>query len=189
MNFTLNVGEISQRVTVTGEAPLVETTSGSLSSVIDRQSVMELPLNGRDLTGLLATGAGSALITTASKGGNSGFSNRVSLSGARPQDTAVLLDGTATKSTDQGVPAGVSGNFLGGEGIQEFKIEKNSYSAEYGGASGGIINVVSKAGTNNFHCSVYEYHRNTVLDATNFFVNRDGLEKPPFIRNQFGFSV
>ena len=88
-------------------------------------------------------------------GGNAGFSRRVSISGARPQDTAVLLDGTATKSTDQGVPAGVSGNFLGGEGIQEFKIEKNSYSAEYGGASGGIINVVSKAGTNNFHGSIY----------------------------------
>ncbi|MEE8161040.1 MAG: TonB-dependent receptor, partial [Acidobacteriota bacterium] len=153
------------------------------------QSVMELPLNGRDLTDLLTLQTGVVLVTTGSQGGNSGFSQRVSISGARPQDTAVLLDGTATKSTDQGMPAGVSGNFLGAEGLQEFRIEKNSYSAEYGGASGGIINVVSKAGTNNFHGSVYEYHRNDNLDASNFFSNRDGLEKAPFIRNQFGYSV
>jgi hypothetical protein len=189
VDLTLSIGEISERVTVTGEAPLVETTSGSLGSIVDRTTVQELPINGRDLTALLTLGTGAVNVTSASSGGNAGFSRRVSISGARPQDTAVLLDGTATKSTDQGVPAGVSGNFLGGEGIQEFKIEKNSYSAEYGGASGGIINVVSKAGTNNFHGSVYEYHRNRVLDANNFFANRDGLEKGPFIRNQFGFSV
>ena len=189
VDFTLSIGEISERVTVTGEAPLVETTSGSLGSIVDRTTVQELPINGRDLTALLTLGTGAVNVTSASSGGNAGFSRRVSISGARPQDTAVLLDGTATKSTDQGVPAGVSGNFLGGEGIQEFKIEKNSYSAEYGGASGGIINVVSKAGTNDFHGSVYEYHRNDNLDASNFFSNRDGLEKAPFIRNQFGFSV
>jgi len=189
VDFTLSIGEISERVTVTGAAPLVQTTSGSLGSIVDRTTVQELPINGRDLTTLLTLGTGAVNVTSASSGGNAGFSRRVSISGARPQDTAVLLDGTATKSTDQGVPAGVSGNFLGGEGIQEFKIEKNSYSAEYGGASGGIINVVSKAGTNNFHGSIYEYHRNKVLDATNFFTNSQGMEQGPFIRNQFGFSV
>ena len=189
VDLTLSVGEISERVIVTGEAPLIQTTSGSLGSIVDRNTVQELPINGRDLTALLTLGTGAVNVTSASSGGNAGFSRRVSISGARPQDTAVLLDGTATKSTDQGVPAGVSGNFLGGEGIQEFKIEKNSYSAEYGGASGGIINVVSKAGTNTFHGSIYEYHRNDNLDASNYFSNRDGLEKAPLIRNQFGFSV
>ena len=189
VDLTLNIGEISERVTVTGEAPLVETTSGSLGAIVDRQSVMELPLNGRDLTDLLTLQAGTALVTTGSTGGNSGFSQRVSIAGARPQDSAVLLDGTATKSTDQGVPSGVSGNFLGAEGIQEFKVERNSYSAQYGGASGGVINVVSKAGSNTFHGSVYNFHRNDNLDASNFFTNRDNLEKPPLIRNQFGFSV
>jgi hypothetical protein len=189
VDFTLNVGEISERVTVTGEASLVETTSGSLGQIVDRQSVIELPLNGRDLTDLLTLQAGTTLVTTGSTGGNSGFSQRVSIAGARPQDAAVLLDGTATKSTDQGVPSGVSGNFLGAEGIQEFKVERNSYSAQYGGASGGVINVVSKSGTNEFHGSVYDFHRNDNLDAANFFTNRDGLEKPPLIRNQFGFSI
>ena len=189
VDFTLNIGEITERVTVTGEAPLVETTSGSLGSLVDRQTVLELPLNGRDLTDLLTLQAGTALVTTGSQGTNSGFSQRVSIAGARPQDSAVLLDGTATKGTDQGVPAGVSGHFLGAEGIQEFKIERNSYSAQYGGASGGVINVVSKAGANAFHGSVYEFHRNDNLDATNFFANRSGLEKPPLVRNQFGASI
>ncbi len=133
VDLILNVGEISERVVVTGEAPLVETTTGALGAIVDRQSVMELPLNGRDLTDLLTLQAGTALVTTGSTGGNSGFSQRVSIAGARPQDSAVLLDGTATKSTDQGVPSGVSGNFLGAEGIQEFKVERNSYSAQYGG--------------------------------------------------------
>ena len=189
VDFTLNVGEITERVTVTGEAPLVETTSGSLGSIVDRNTVIELPLNGRDLTGLLTLQAGTVFVTTTRRGGNSGFSQRVSISGARPHDAAVLLDGTGVKGTDRGVPSGVSGNFLGAEGIQEFKIERNSYSAQYGGASGGVINVVSKSGSNDFHGSIYEFHRNDNLDATNFISNRDGGGKPPFIRNQFGFSV
>ncbi len=89
VDFTLNVGEISERVTVTGEASLVETTSGSLGQIVDRHSVMELPLNGRDLTQLLTLQTGAVLVTTGSTGGNSGFSQRVSIAGARPQDTAV----------------------------------------------------------------------------------------------------
>ncbi len=96
VDFTLSVGEISQRVTVTGEAPLVETTSGSLGTIVDRTTVQELPIHGRDLTALLTLGTGAVNVTSASSGGNAGFSRRVSISGARPQDTAVLLDGTAT---------------------------------------------------------------------------------------------
>ena len=155
MDITLSVGEISERVTVTGEASLIETTSSSLGDLVDRETVMELPLNGRDLTSLLTLGAGAANISSRQSGNASrGYSQKVSISGARPNDVGVLLDGTDTKGLDQSVPSGVSGNFIGSEAVQEFKIEKNSYSAEYGGASGGIINVVTKAGTNNFHGSV-----------------------------------
>ena len=193
VNFSLNVGEITERVTVTSEAPLVETTSGSLGDLVDRKTVLELPLNGRDMTQLLTLQAGTAFVTTggaAGEGGaNGGFSQRVSIGGARPHDSAVLMDGNSVKGSDQGVPAGVSGNFLGGEAVQEFKIERNAYSAAYGGASGGTINVVSKAGTNEFHGSIYNFHRNDNLDATHYFSNRDGLNKAPFIRNQYGFSV
>ena len=197
VNFTLKVGEMTEKVTVTGEAPLVETTSGTMGEVVDRQTILELPLNGRDLTSLLTLQSGTMMSTTASTGVNQGFSRQVSISGARPHDNSVLLDGTEVKAVDAGVPAGVSGNFLGGEAIQEFKVERNSYSAQYGGNAGGVINVVSKAGTNDFHGSVYAFHRNDNLDAASF---RDpaivdasgrfiGKAQPEFKRNQFGFSV
>ena len=198
VNLTLAIGEISERVTVTGAASLIETTSSSLGDLVDRQTVMELPLNGRDLTTLLSLGTGAANISSRQSGNASrGYSQKVSIGGARPNDVGVLLDGTDTKGLDQSVPSGVSGNFIGSEAVQEFKIEKNSYSAEYGGASGGIINVVTKAGTNNFHGSVYWFHRNDNLDASPFrapiitdssgaFV---GKEKGEFKRNQFGFSI
>jgi len=198
VNFTLSIGEISERVTVTGEASLIETTSSSLGDLIDRQTVMELPLNGRDLTTLLSLGTGAANISSRQSGNASrGYSQKVSIGGARPNDVGVLLDGTDTKGLDQSVPSGVSGNFIGSEAVQEFRIEKNSYSAEYGGASGGIINVVTKSGTNNFHGSLYEFHRNDNLDASPFrapiitdssgaFV---GKERGEFKRNQFGFSI
>ncbi|MBI2821035.1 MAG: TonB-dependent receptor [Acidobacteria bacterium] len=197
VNFTLNVGEVSEKVTVTGEAPLVETASGGLGDIVDHRTVLELPLNGRDLTDLLTLQSGTANASSRTTGTSQGFSQKVSISGARPQDNAVLLDGTEVRAMDQGVPAGMSGSFMGAEGIQEFKIERNSYSAEFGGASGGVINVVSKSGSNTFHGSVYEFLRNDNLDAANF---RDapildasrrfvGKAKPEFKRNQFGFSL
>ena len=198
VNLTLSVGEISERVTVTGEAPLIQTTSSSLGDLVDRKTVLELPLNGRDLTALLNLQAGTANVGTAnSNNASRGYSAKVSISGARPNDVAVLLDGTETKGLDQSVPAGVSGNFIGSEAIQEFRIERNSYSAQYGGASGGVINVVTKAGTNVFHGSAYYFHRNDNLDASPFrapiITDSNGAflgkEKGEFKRNQYGFSI
>lgn len=186
VDFTLSVGEITERVTVTGEAPLIETSSGSLGDLVDRRTVLELPLNGRDLTDLLTLQAGTANVSTAnSNNASRGFSQKVSISGSRPNDVSVLLDGTDVKGLDQSVPAGVSGNFMGAEAIQEFKIERNAYSAQFGGASGGVINVVSKAGNNVFHGSVYEFHRNDNMDSAAF----RSAEKGEFKRNQYGFSL
>ena len=186
VDFTLSVGEITERVTVTGEASLIETSSGSLGDLVDRRTVLELPLNGRDLTDLLTLQAGTANVSTAnSNNASRGFSQKVSISGSRPNDVSVLLDGTDVKGLDQSVPAGVSGNFIGAEAIQEFKIERNAYSAAFGGASGGVINVVSKAGSNVFHGSVYEFHRNDNMDSAAF----RAAEKGEFKRNQYGFSL
>lgn len=189
VNLTLQIGEVTDRVTVTSEAPLVETTSGSLGDLVDRRTVQYLPLNGRDLTGLLTLQAGVALSTSASTGASPGFSRKVSIGGARPQDNAIMLDGTEVKGIDGGVPSGISGNFIGVEAIEEFKIERNAYSAQFGGSAGGVINVVSKSGSNQFHGSLYWFHRNDNLDATNFITNRSNLEKPEFKRNSFGFSI
>jgi outer membrane receptor protein involved in Fe transport len=197
VDITLKVGDLSEDVTVSGDAPLVDTQSGSLGTIVDRDTILEIPLSGRDLTALITLQAGTTAATTASKGSNQGFSNKFSIGGARPADNSILLDGTEVKGWDQGVPAGVSGNFLGGEAIQEFKVERNSYSAEYGGNAGGVVNVVSKSGTNQFHGSVYSFFRNDALDATNFRApaifdpagNFVGKDKPDFSRAQFGTSA
>ncbi|MBI2822597.1 MAG: TonB-dependent receptor, partial [Acidobacteria bacterium] len=198
VNFILKVGEVTERVTVTGEAPLVETRSGGLGDVVDHKTVTELPLNGRDLTSLLTLQSGTVNSTVSTgTGTNTGFGQKVSISGARPYDNSILMDGTEVKGVDATVPAGLSGSWMGAEAVQEFKIERNAYSAQYGNSAGGVINVVTKSGTNEFHGSVYEFLRNDNLDAANF---RDaaivdasgrfvGKAKPEFKRNQFGFSL
>lgn len=198
VNFTLKVGQVSEKVTVTGEAPLVETKSGGLGDVVDQKTVTELPLNGRDLTALLTLQSGTANSTVSTgTGTNTGFGQKVSVSGARPYDNSILMDGTEIKGVDATVPAGISGSWLGAEAIQEFKIERNAYSAQFGSSGGGVINVVSRSGTNELHGSVYEFLRNDNLDAANYrdahrldasnrFVGKD---KPEFKRNQFGFSM
>lgn len=197
VELTLGVGDLTDQVTVTADAPLVDTRSGSLGGVVDRETILEIPLSGRDLTGLITLQAGTTMSSTTSDGASQGYSNKFSIGGSRVGDNAVLLDGTDVRSMDQGVPAGVSGNFLGGEAIQEFKVERNSYSAEYGGSAGGVINVVSKSGTNDFHGSVYGFTRNSAVDATNFRApevfdangSYAGREKPDFWRAQYGVSA
>jgi len=197
VDFAMSIGGLAEDVTVTGDAALVDTRSGSLGAIVDRDTILEIPLSGRDLTGLITLQAGTASATSASKSVNAGYSNQFSIGGARVGDNSVLLDGTEVKSWDGGVPAGVSGNFLGGEAIQEFKVEKNAFSAEFGGTMGGVINVVSKAGGNDFHGSVYGFNRNDALDAANFRApaKRDaagsflGKEKPDFWRAQYGASA
>jgi hypothetical protein len=196
VDLTLRLGELSDQVTVTGDAPLVDTTSGSLGGIVDRDTILQIPLNGRDLTGLITLQAGIAEATTTSSGANQGFSRKFSISGARPNDNAVLMDGTEVKGMDQGVPAGISGNFLGAEAIQEFKVERNSYSAQFGGNSGGVVNVVSKSGTNEFGGSAYGFFRDGAMDAAPFRApvvtdasgRAVGKEKPDFERQQFGAS-
>ncbi len=185
VDLTLGLSDLTEDITVSGDAPLVDTRSGSMGAIVDRSTILEVPLNGRDLTGLITLQAGTTMTTTTSDGASQGYSNKFSIGGSRVGDNSVLLDGTEVRSMDQGVPAGVSGNFLGGEAIQEFKVEKNSYSAEFGGSSGGVINVVSKSGTNVFHGSVYGFTRNDAMDALAF----RATEKPNFWRAQYGASA
>jgi outer membrane receptor protein involved in Fe transport len=199
VDISLNLGEISDQVTVTSDAPLVDTRSGGLGGIVDRDTILEIPLNGRDLTGLITMQAGTAEIASSNVNthATAGYGRRFSIGGARPTDNAVMLDGTDVRSLDQGVPAGVSGNFLGGEAIQEFKVERNSYSAQFGGGSGGVINVVSKSGTNAFNGSAYGFFRDSALDAANFRApvkldasgNPAGKDVPDFQRQQFGVSA
>ena len=186
VNLTLQLGEISERVTVTGEASLVETTTSALADLVDTQKIEDLPLNGRSYTQLALLQPGVSTIGGSGFGTVSGGGAKLSISGTRTTSTAFYIDGTNAKGALGHTPGSAAGTTLGVDTIREFSILTNNISAEYGGG-GGVINTVTKSGTNDFHGSVFEYHRNSALDARDFF--DPGAEPAPFKRNQFGFTV
>ncbi|HEY8714771.1 MAG TPA: TonB-dependent receptor, partial [Candidatus Acidoferrum sp.] len=191
-NLTLHVGTVSHRVEVTAEAPAVQLASSDISATVQATTVRELPLNGRSWTDLAALQPGVDTIQTQpsfSSGadrGNRGFGQQLTISGARPQQNNYRLDGISLNDYANGAPGSVLGGSLGVDAIQEFSVLTSNYSAEYGKTSGGVINAITRSGTGAFHGSVYEFLRNSALDARNFF---DGPQIPSFKRNQFGGSI
>ena len=194
VDFTLTVGSVSEKVVVTGEAPLVETTNAVTAGLVDDKKIRDLPLNGRDVVqlALLQEGVVTSTKILRSQAGNSGVP--LSLAGTRIHQTAFLLDGTDIRGNRGTVPAGVGGAVAGVDTIKEFKVITGAFSAEYGRFTGGVITAVTKSGSNAVHGSLFEFHRNSALDARNFF-DRDPLNPterssvPEFKRNQFGGSV
>lgn len=188
LDLTMQVGSVAQQVTVTGEAPLVNTTTAGVSGVVEERRITELPLNGRDF-GQLATVSPAALdVRTAAEGSAAkGYGTRVALSGSRPQDTGWTLDGTSVNSVGNfGTPGSSSGTILGVDAVREFRVVTGGgYSAEYGGYAGGVIQMITKFGTNRLHGTAFGLHRNDNLDARSFF----DTDKPEFRRNQFGGSL
>jgi hypothetical protein len=192
-DFSLTVGSLSERIAITGQASLVETTNATLSGLVNNRTIQELPLNGRDVFQLTSLQTG-VVSTTAIVGGVLGESpttagpggSKISVNGARISANSFLLDGTSVNDAFNNTPGGLSGSFLGVDALQEFQVVTNSYGAEYGQAGGAVINAVTKSGTNSLHGSAYEFHRNSVFDARNFF---DPGGKPPFKRNQFGGTL
>jgi hypothetical protein len=190
LDFTMQVGQMSQTVEVTTEAPTVELTSSELGATVNSTTVRELPLNGRSWTDLAALQPGVVGATShPSQDVNRGYGAQLSISGARPQQNNYRLDGISINDYSNGGPGSVIGQNLGVEAIQEFSVLTSNYSAEYGKTSGGVVNAISRSGTNQFHGSVYEFLRNSSLDAANFIDNANSVPKPPFRRNQFGASA
>jgi len=189
--LVMNVGAIDQRVVVTGDAPIVETTQSSVSGVVEEKRITELPLNGRDFTQLaLVEPAVVSLRNTGSGEIGRGFGTRMSVAGSRPDQTSWLLDGMNIKgSTQFGTPGSAGGGLLGVDGVREFQVLTTNYSSEFGGTSGGVVNMITKSGTNQLHGTVYEFLRNSALDAAAWEDNAFGNPKPAFKRNQFGFSL
>src|SRR5207249_8262482 len=189
VDLTLEVGAAAEQVTVTEEAPLVNATTSSTSGVITEQQVKELPLNGRSFDQLIALNAGVSNATSNTLNGNTW--NMFSVAGKRPETNRFIINGidwVGPSSTGQFItPYGVSGQLLGVEAVREFNVLTDSYGAEYGKRAGGQISVVTTSGTNQLHGSVFEYLRNSALDARNFFDQTNGA--PPFKRNQFGGSL
>src|ERR1700686_1408758 len=195
IDITLRVGTISNRVEVTAAVPDVQLTSSEIGAVVNATTVRELPLNGRSWTDLAALQPGVETIqtqpsfATGSDRGNRGFGQQLTISGARPQQNNYRLDGISLNDYANGAPGSVLGGNLGVDAIQEFSVLTSNYAAEYGKTSGGVINAITRSGANQFHGSLYEFVRNSALDAANFFENAGGIPKAPFKRNQFGGAV
>jgi len=192
LNFSLTVGKMTQTVEVNTEAPAVELASSTISAVVNSNTVRELPLNGRSWTDLAALQPGVNAVQTQpafSAGpdrGKRGFGGQITIAGARPQQNNYRLDGITINDYDNSAPGSVLGGDLGVDAIEEFSVLTSNYTSEYGRTSGGVVNAITRSGTNKFHGGVYEFLRNSALDAANFFDNANGIQKPPFKRNQFG---
>ncbi len=194
LDLTMKVGTAVETIQVTGEAPAVQLATSDISAVVNATTVRELPLNGRSWTDLATLQPGVDAIHTqpdfaaGTDRGNRGFGQQLTISGARPQQNNYRLDGVSLNDYANGAPGSVLGGNLGVDAIQEFSVLTSNYSAEYGKTSGGVVNAITRSGTNQFHGSVYEFLRNSKLDAKNFFDDRT-LPIPPFKRNQFGAAI
>jgi hypothetical protein len=186
LDITLEVASIDTQIEVTGTAELVNTQTSELSYLVSEDAIRELPLNGRNYTDLALLQPG--VIAYPHRDGGSAVAHGlgVSVNGQDPRSNVYLIDGTPQNDFTNGPAGSAAGTVLGIEGIREFRVETNAYSAEFGRNSGGQVNAVSKSGTNELHGSLYEFHRNDNFDARNFF---DTPRKPEFKRNQFGGSI
>src|SRR5436309_3623672 len=192
VNMTLTVGGVNEEVQVTGDAPLVETTSATLSGLVDDKKIRDLPLNGRRFEQLALLQPGVTPYYRGRHETDQGEGTKMSVSGSRVDSNSFLMDGTNINDQSNNTPGSASGNLLGVEMLREFRVLTGAYSAEYGRYSGGIITAVSKSGGNELHGNVYEFHRNDNLDARNFFDIKskpDGPRLPEFKRNQVGATL
>ena len=194
MNISLTVGQVSQTVEVTGAVPVVETTNATLSGEVLGAQIVELPLNGRDWAALATLQPGVVQVrpheeVTQPGGELRGLGMQMTIDGNRPTQNVYRLNGVIVNDYSNAGPGHVLGANMGVDAIQEFSVLTSNYSAEYGFTSGGVINAITKSGTNQFHGSAYEFLRNKALDAANFFENANSLPKGAFVRNQFGASA
>lgn len=188
LNVSLHVGQTTQTVSVSGAAPAVQLNSSTISGEVNSVTERELPLNGRDWTQLatLQPGVTSVRVEAGpSDRGNRGYGTLLTISGHQPYENNYRINGISINDYSNGSPGSSLGVNLGVDAIQEFSVLTGNYPAEYGRASGGVINGITKSGTNKFHGDAYYFVRDKTLDARNYF---DPASIPPFHRDQFGVS-
>lgn len=193
-NFSLPVGEITDTITVSGtNTPPIQTTTSDVASTVDETTIKQIPLNGRqalELINMVGGVAGTQQMSEAGSAASQGTNFAgLGANGARAVNNAVYLDGVDITNSEFGTGAGVAvGTELSQsvDAIGEFRVISANPSAEFGKNSGLQIEIATKSGTNELHGSLYEFHRNTVLNANDFFNNLTGLNRPKLIRNQFG---
>ncbi len=180
VRIRLEVGELAESVTVTADAEVVDATSSSLGKVVDNKKIAELPLNTRNAYSLVFLTPG-----VAGSVGNSHNQISYSVNGVRSGLMETLVDGSSAAFPTVNGFHGIS-VFPSVDAVQEYKVQGSNLSAEYGRSLGSVLNLVYKSGTNDFHGSAYNFLRNSVLDANNYFQNARGQELLSFKRNQFG---
>ena len=192
IDFRLRVGTVRSEIKVTGDAPMVSTTTRDISGLVAEQQLKDLPLNGRSYDLLLPLNPGIVNFTSQKTGStgisNSTTANNFAVSGNRPQQNLFLLNGVEFTGAAENnmTPGGTSGMLLGVDAVREFNVQRDSYSAQFGKHPGAQVLIVTRSGSNQLHGTAFEFLRNNALDASNFF---DQGSAPPFHRNQFGASL
>jgi hypothetical protein len=189
VNFKLEVGELVQQVSVSEDVPVVNTTTLATSGVVGEREIKDLPLNGRSFDNLISLNPGT-INYSAMKSANTSTSdgNTFSVEGRRTSENLFLINGVEYTGSSQLAisPGGVSGELLGIDAVREFNVLTDTYGAQYGKRAGAQVSVVTQSGTNALHGTLFEFLRNSALDARNFF---DQASVPPFRRNQFGGAL
>jgi len=185
LDASMQVGEVGQTVEVTGQAPLLQTDTSSLGTIVESRKVQEMPLNGRNVINLITlvpgvVAQGDAM--TNPTGQNIFSFGNYQVGGAVAGQNATFLDGAPLNVAQGSLIALIPTQ----DAMQEFRVQTNSLGPEFGRFAGGVINLVSKSGSNEFHGSAYEFLRNKVLNANTFFNNLTGKPVPAFTQNQFG---
>ena len=185
VDFALPVGQQTQTVTVEGQVSQVETTNAAIATFTSEQQMRELPLNGRNFEQLIQLAPGVSTVQWTNNA-MQGRAAQYSVAGGRPEGQAIMLDDENLQSFWNNGISSITGSSLGVEAIGEFQTLTNAYGAQFGG-NGAVINAVSKSGTNSFHGSAFDFLRNSVLDARDFFSTKS--DPPAYRRNQYGGSV
>lgn len=183
--FAMRVSALTEEVIIAGEAGVVETAGSTQSALVDEKKIRDLPLNGRDMAQLILLQPGVVNSRGSVQSSDTGRGTRFSVAGARPSQNLFTLDGTNINDALNNTPGSAQGLLVGVETVKEFRVLTNTFSAEYGRATGGVFIAVTKSGTNELHGSLFEFLRNDAVDARNFF----DPAIPAFRRNQFGFTV
>lgn len=185
IDITMEVGAVSQTIEVTAASPLLEPVTSSIGQVVDQRTVAELPLNGKNPMSLVALVPGvvpqgfsqsSPAVVNYSAWGN------FQISGAMANESEAVWDGVTLSTVSSNNISFVPSQ----DALQEFKVQTNDFSAEFGRTAGAVINLTTKSGTNKYHGSAYEFLRNKVIDSNSFFNNAGGIGVAPFTQNQFG---
>src|SRR5712691_9802464 len=188
VDLAMQVGDVSQTVEVTAAVPLMQTENASLSQVVQGRAIEETPLNGRNVLNLVALAPG-VVPQGSSEGSLTGknvfAAGNYQIGGGTANQSATYLDGVPVNDSYGNIVALVPSQ----DAVSEFRVQTSNNSAEYGRYTGGVINMTSKSGSNDFHGSAYEFLRNKVLNANSFFADKTGTAKPPFTQNQFGATA